>query len=172
MNCKKVFFRLHAYVDGEMPAELMREMDEHLGACPACRDQVERIRQARDILDSLSIPPVPQGFSDRVMAEAKRRAPDLKERKSLLPVQRQSFRWLFGDLSVPMRLAACGMVLLACLLGMFMSKELSISGNQAASVAEAENLDGFEWFSPTPPSSLGSAYLTLTLATPQNQEAR
>jgi anti-sigma factor RsiW len=161
MNCKKVLFRLHAYVDGEMPAELMREMDEHLGACPACRRQVERIRQVGNILDSLSAPPLPRGFSARVMAEAKRRSLSAKEKKSFLPVQWQPLRWLFGDLSVPMRLAACGIVLLACLFGMFMSKELSLSGSQAAAVAEAENLDGFEWFSPTPPASLGSAYLTL-----------
>jgi hypothetical protein len=60
-----------------------------------------------------------------------------------------------------MRLAACAMVLLACLLGMFMSRDLSMSGSSRITLAEAENLDGFEWFSPTPPASLGSAYLTL-----------
>ncbi|HQN20286.1 MAG TPA: zf-HC2 domain-containing protein [Syntrophobacteraceae bacterium] len=163
MNCKEVLSRLQVYVDGEMPAGLMREMDKHLDVCPSCRGQVERIRAVGNILGSLSVPPLPEGFSARVMAEARRRAPVAEKRKSFFPMDWQPLRWLL-DLSVPMRLAASTVVLLACLLGMFMSRELSLSGNQRTSVAETESLDGFEWFSPTPPTSLGSAYITLAQA--------
>ena len=70
MNCKKVLSRLHAYLDGEMPAKLMREMEEHLGVCPSCRSQVEHIRQVDDMLDSLTVPPLPEEFAARIMAEA------------------------------------------------------------------------------------------------------
>ena len=164
MNCKKVLSRLQAYVDGEMPAKLMSEMEEHLGGCPSCRGQVEHIRQVGGILDSLDVPPLPEGFSTRVMAEARKRAPLAKEKESFFPLDWQPLQWLL-DLSAPMRLAASAVVLLACLLGMLMSKELSLSGYHQTSVAEAENLDGFEWFSPTPPASLGSAYLSLASAT-------
>ena len=171
MNCKKVLSRLHAYVDGEVPASLMREMEEHLGACPSCRSQVERILQVDDILDSMSVPPLPHEFSARVMAEARRRALPVPGKRPLLGLDWMPLRW-FADLTVPMRLAACAMVLLACLLGMFMSRDLSLSGSPRTTVVEVENLDGFEWFSPTPPTSLGSAYLTLALTTPEDQGAR
>jgi anti-sigma factor RsiW len=171
MNCKKVFSRLHAYADGEVPERLMREMEEHLAACPSCRSQVERIRQVDDILDSMSVPPLPERFSARVMAEARRRALPAPGKKPLFGLDWMPLRW-FADLTVPMRLAACAMVLLACLLGMFMSRDLSLSGSTQTVVVEAENLDGFEWFSPTPPTSLGSAYLTLALTTPEDQSAR
>ena len=171
MNCKEILSRLHAYVDGEVQASLMREMEEHLDSCPACRGQVERIRQMRDILDSLTVPPLPSEFAARVMAEARRRAPLAKEKKSFFPLDWQPIRWLL-DLSVPMRLATCAMVLLACFLGMFMSRDLYLSGSPATTIAEAENLDGFEWFSPTPPTSLGSAYITLALSAPEDQGAR
>ena len=168
MNCKKVLSHLHAYIDGEAPARLMREMEEHLGICPSCRSQVERIRQVDDMLDSMTVPPLPQRFSARVMAEARRRAlPELGKRP-LLGLDWMPLRW-FADLTVPMRLAACAMVLLACLLGMFMSRDLSLSGIARTTVVEGENLDGFEWFSPTPPTSLGSAYLTLALTTPEER---
>ncbi len=160
MNCRMLPSRLNAYVDEEMPANLRREIDEHLSACPACRSQVECIRAVGNILDSLSVPPLPEGFSARVMAEARRMAPFTDKRKSFFPLKWQPLQWLL-DLSVPMRVAACTVALMACLLGMFMSRELSLSGNQRASVAETESLDGFEWFSPTPPTSLGSAYLSL-----------
>jgi anti-sigma factor (TIGR02949 family) len=171
MNCKKVLSRLHAYLDGEMPKKLMREMDEHLGACPSCRGQADRIRQVDSMLDNLNVPPLPPGFAARVMAEARRRDPLVKGKKSFFPLGLQPLQWLL-DLSTSMRLAACAMFLLACLLGMFMSKELSLSGNRQTTVAEAENLDGFEWFSPTPPASLGSAYLTLASTSTEDQGAR
>jgi anti-sigma factor RsiW len=171
VNCKKVLSTLHAYVDGEVLPKLRSEMEEHLGACSSCRTQVERIRQVDDILDGMSVPPLPQGFSARVMAKARKRVVLAKEKKSLFPLDWMPLRW-FADLTVPMRLAACAMVLLACLLGMFMSRDLSLSGSPQTTVVEVENLDGFEWFSPTPPTSLGSAYLTLALTTPEDQGAR
>jgi anti-sigma factor RsiW len=164
MNCRKVLSRLHAHLDEEMPAKLMREIEDHLGVCPSCRSQVERIRQVDDFLDSLTVPTLPQGFSARVMAEARRRALAAPGKRPLLGLDWMPLRW-FADLTVPMRLAACAMVLLACLLGMFMSRDLSLSGSPRTPVVEAENLDGFEWFSPTPPTSLGYAYLTLALTT-------
>lgn len=165
MKCKKVLPRLQAYVDGEVPERLMSEMEEHLDSCPGCRSQVERIRAIGDVLDNLTVPPLPEGFSVRVMAEAKRRAPVVKGKKSFFPLKWQPLQWVL-DLTVPMRLAACAVVLLACLLGVFMSEELSSSVSTQTSVAEAANLDGFEWFSSTPPASLGSAYLTMAGATP------
>lgn len=171
MNCKKVLSRLHAYLDEELPGTLMREMEEHLGACPSCRSQVERIRQMDVALDSFPVPPLPQGFSSRVMAEAQRKALSAPERRPLLGVDWLPLRWL-ADLTVPMRLAACAMVLIASLLGMFMSRDLSLSGSPQANFAAVENLDGLEWFSPTPPTSLGSAYLTLALTVPEDQGAR
>ena len=168
MICKKVLSRLHAYVDGEVQARLMREMEEHLGICPSCRSQVERIRQVDDMLDSMTVPPLPQRFSARVMAEARRRALPEPGKRPLLGLDWMPLRW-FADLTVLMRLAACAMVLLACLLGMFMSRDLSLSGIARTTVVEGENLDGFEWFSPTPPTSLGSAYLTLASTTPEER---
>jgi anti-sigma factor RsiW len=168
MNCNKVLSRLHAYVDGEVPAKLMRKMEEHLSACPSCRGQVESIRQVDYILDNLAVPPLPQGFSASVMAEARRRTLPKSEERPLLGLDWMPLRW-FAELTVPMRLATFAMVLLACLLGMFMSRDLSLSGSPRTTVVEAENLDGFEWFSPTPPTSLGSAYLTLALTAPDEK---
>jgi len=171
MNCKEILSRLHAYVDGELPARLMCEIEEHLGVCPSCRSQVERVRQVDDMLDSMSVPPLPEGFSARVMAEARRRALPAPGKRPLLGLDWMPLRW-FADLTIPMRLTACAMVLLACVLGMSMSRDLSLSGSPRTAVVEAENLDGFEWFSPTPPTSLGSAYLTLASTTPEDQGAR
>ena len=171
MECKKVLSRLQAYIDAELSAKLMREMEEHLGRCPACRGQAERIQKMKIILDSLAVSPLPAEFSARVMAEAMGRAALAKIKKPSFPPKWQPLQRLF-DLSVPMRLAACAVILLVCLLGVPMSKELSYSLNTQNAVAEGEHLDGFEWFSPAPPESLGSAYLTLAWNTDKGQRAR
>jgi anti-sigma factor RsiW len=168
MNCNLVRSRLHAYVDGEVPPEFMRDIEEHLKGCPSCRSQVERIRQVGGMLDNLAVPPLPREFAARVMAEARRRAPLFKEKKSIFPLGWRPVRWLL-DLSFSMRLAACAMVFLAFVLGIFMSKELSLPGNLGATAADAGNLEGFEWFSPTPPASLGSAYVTLAWTVPEER---
>jgi anti-sigma factor (TIGR02949 family) len=171
MNCSKVLSRLHAYLDGEVPAKLISEFEQHLGACPSCLSQVEHMRQVHDMFEGLSVPPLPQEFAARIMAKAQREVPFAKEKKSLFPLDWQPVQWLL-DLSVPMRLAAGAMVFLACLLGVSMSKELSLSRNPQNLFAQTENMDGFEWFSPPPPASLGSAYLALALVTPGDPRAR
>jgi anti-sigma factor RsiW len=171
MDCSKALSRLHAYLDGEVPAKLRREIDQHLSTCPACRSQVERIRQVHDMLEDLPVPRLPQEFSSRLMTRARGEVLFAKEKKSLFPLHWQPVQWLL-DLSAPMRLAACVVVFLAYLLGMSMSKELSLSRNPQNLVAQTENLDGFEWFGPTPPASLGSAYFALALATTEDPAAR
>jgi anti-sigma factor RsiW len=168
MKCTKVLSRLHAYVDGEMPAKLMSDMEEHLGTCPLCRIQVERIRGIHKVLDSLTVPPLPGEFKARVMTEARRRALPAREKKFLFLPDRQPLQRL-SDLSVSMYLAACAMVLLACLLGLFMGREVSQLEVPQAVAANTESLDGIEWFSPTPPTSLSSAYLTFALTSSEDR---
>jgi anti-sigma factor RsiW len=160
MNCHKVLVRLHAYLDGEASGKLKLEIDEHLRECPSCRGQVEHIRQMGDVLDNLSVPPLPDGFAARVMERARKKARLPQEKKSPFLLGFQPLRWLL-DLSIPMRAAACAAVFLACILGLFMSREASISGGRQASAVSPGDMDGFEWFNPTPPVSLGSAYFTL-----------
>ena len=171
MNCKKVLARLEAYADGETSEGFSRQMKEHICGCPACQVQLERIRQVGAILDSLTVPPIPEELSNRVMAEARRRVSAAEEKRSFFPRVWQELRWLL-ELSAPMRLAVCAVVLVACLLGMVMSKEVAMSWNRQSTVSEAENLDGFEWFGPSPPASLGSAYFSLASSTPEDQGAR
>jgi anti-sigma factor RsiW len=161
MNCRKVLSHLSAFLDGEAPTTIMRQIEAHLRVCPSCREQVTQMRDVGDLLDRQPVPPLPGEFSQRVMAEARRRIPLVRARKRFSPGA-WPLQWLL-DLSIPMRAAACGVVLLASISGLLMSRELSLSENQRADVAETESLDGLEWFSPTPPASLGSAYVTLSV---------
>jgi hypothetical protein len=129
------------------------------------------MRQVHDMLENLSVPPLPQEFAARLITRARREVLFAKEKKPLFPLHWRPVQWLL-DLSAPMRLAACAVVLLACLLGMSMSREISLSRNPQNLFAQTENLEGIEWFSPTPPASLGSAYFALASMTPGDQSGR
>jgi hypothetical protein len=63
--------------------------------------------------------------------------------------------------SAPLRLTACATVLLAFFLGVALGRGVLVFGNNQTTVAGAASMEGFEWFSQTPPASLGSTYLML-----------
>ena len=169
MNCREVLSLLDVYQDGELSDTRRLKVEAHLAVCRACREVHEGLGQVGDLLDSLEVPLLPHGFAARVVSEARDRGlPVIQPPQPLAPLGWWPLRW-FGELSAPMRLAACGALLLACLLGMFMSKEFSLRENRQTLVAATEELEGLEWFNPTPPASLGAAYLNLALTTPEDR---
>jgi anti-sigma factor RsiW len=160
MKCRKILSRLNAYADRELAKERRHEVEDHLDHCQACRAQFERIRQVEDLLDTIAIPAVPEGLAARVMVQARSKAPFTTARKPLFAADWLRLRW-FTALPTPMRLVACALVLLAFFLGVTMSREVSLSGSRLTTEARVESLEGLEWFSPTPPDSLESSYLSL-----------
>jgi anti-sigma factor RsiW len=48
-DCREVFARLSAYLDGELAPEVRRELEEHLCGCPPCIDFVESLRRTVDL---------------------------------------------------------------------------------------------------------------------------
>ncbi len=160
MRCKKVLSHLNAYADHELSDRLSREIDDHLRDCGMCRIQFKRILQVGASLNALGVLPVPVGFAERIMSEARSRVLLGAEKKSFFAWDGFSLQWL-SELSVPVRLAACTMVLLAFFLGMTMSREISLSGNNQATASRETDMEGFEWFSPSPPESLEHTYMIL-----------
>jgi len=161
MRCRKVTSYLNAYADGELPEKQRLSVKEHLATCEACQRRLEEIRGI-DVLfqGTLSVPPVPDGFAARIMAEARRRQSVVAPKRS----EWNPLQWVAG-LSVPMRIAACVAILLAFATG------LSLDGGwmtrQGMSSQPEKNLSGLEWFEPTPPGSIGSVYIAMTTQTYQ-----
>jgi anti-sigma factor RsiW len=171
MNCKKVLSKLNAYVDGELPDKRRCKMEAHFSMCRVCREQLEELEQVGERLDFLEVPSIPSGFASRVTARAGNRQISSSPGKMPFPFANwQPLRW-FGELSIPMRAAAFGVIILALLLGAFMGKEITSPTGQQT-MAGAQNMDELEWFGSTPPTSIGSAYLTLALAPTEGLEIK
>lgn len=171
MPCRfKYRHRLGAYLDGELNPQESEAIAKHLADCATCSAALEEIRRLVPALLTLDAPPLPSGLTVRILAEARRRtALGTPERISVSPGFWPPHRWL-QELSVPMRVAACAVVLLAFVLGLTMGREVSLFGSPRGIAPIEESLDGFEWFSPTPPLSLGSAYLTMASASRDIEE--
>ena len=160
MRCKRIVAFLSLYVDDALSGSRKCAVEQHLRDCEACRAQLERIRQLGNLLNDLPVPPVPEGFAGRVMAEAKTRLPETKPRRILPQVIWDPLRW-FAEFSAPMRLAALATILLACVVGLTMNGGVFVD-KQGQVQGSVKNQYGLEWFDPTPPGSVGSVYLAMT----------
>jgi anti-sigma factor RsiW len=65
--------RVTAYVDGALPAEARAEVEAHLPACAACREQEAFERGLRERMRALPTPALPAGLEDRVRRRVRRR---------------------------------------------------------------------------------------------------
>ena len=47
MNCEEASILLHALIDGELDAGHAREVEAHIGSCPACAAQLREFQEFR-----------------------------------------------------------------------------------------------------------------------------
>lgn len=62
--------RLGAYVDGELAGRIARRVEQHVERCPACRREVQSLRELHDALRTAATPPPvvdPEVFRTRVL---------------------------------------------------------------------------------------------------------
>ncbi len=160
MRCRKAVYFLNAYADGELTGKRQRLVKDHLASCQSCRMRLEEIRGLQGVLkDSLLVPPLPDGLSARIMAEARRsRSRCVSESDPLFPAW-NPLLWI-AELSASMRVTACATVLLALGAGLFLNGG-QVTGPEM-SIEPGDTLYGLEWFDPAPPGSISSIYIAMT----------
>ena len=67
-DCDACGPELGSYLLGDVAAAVRREINTHLAACPACRNELERERELRAGLASLPLATCPDDVSARVLA--------------------------------------------------------------------------------------------------------
>lgn len=163
MKCDRVRTRLNAYADGELSGLRRWRIGRHVRGCPACRSFLASLGELNRMLGQLPLPALPAGLAERVVAAAKHRAPSTTRPS---PIGRVA-EWLTQGLTgmpVPLRIAACGTVLVASLLGSLVADRVAPGSPQEAALNAGQTLDGLEWFGVAPPLSVAGAYLTLAQA--------
>ena len=72
-NIEEISEQLSAYLDGELSGEETRRVEEMLADDPALSDELESLREVRQLLRSLPREQAPDGLIDAALAQAQRR---------------------------------------------------------------------------------------------------
>ena len=142
MKCRKTKL-ISACIDGELEGEEKTLFEAHLRGCLECSRRIEGIRATRTLFTNAERYKAPYGFSARVMAKV---AEGETKRFSLFPLWTK-----FAEVVVVLVVITVGVI-----SGGFLMN--SMMGQRTANIASSFSLEIFE---PTPPGSLGGAYLAL-----------
>ena len=130
--CETFAALLDPFVDGELSPDEMARVQAHLDACPACRAYVDDAMAIRAAFPDAEDTPVPDGFSESVMARI--RAETVSQKRKNRP-------WLKALASLA---ACCAIVLLAAPMFSHGSKtEAAPAEAPAAAAASTERAMGF-----------------------------
>ncbi|KPL04663.1 MAG: hypothetical protein AMK75_00965 [Planctomycetes bacterium SM23_65] len=68
MNCRTICDHLSAYLDGELEAELAREVKAHLDSCERCREELDSLRELTGMLHALPRERAPEEIEREVVS--------------------------------------------------------------------------------------------------------
>ena len=68
LHCQEIEQRLDDYLEGELPAKEMLQVEAHLQRCSECCSLVNDLREIISIAATLADQPVPAGVSQRLRA--------------------------------------------------------------------------------------------------------
>jgi anti-sigma factor RsiW len=66
IDCQHVWEYISAYIDGEVPAELRAEIDQHLETCEICSAVLDSTRNVVVLIGDDRVFELPAGFTDRL----------------------------------------------------------------------------------------------------------
>lgn len=168
MRCRIVQEKLDAYLAEGLRATDQRQVEAHLRSCPVCRDELVRLKQLLALLKSDSaIPPVPDGFSSRLMAKARQRLAACQPPEMSVP---WSIRRWWTSVFFPMRAEVAATLAAGLLIGVFLGQQTWHSAHpsnpQQATQADPLAVYELDYLTNAPGDSLAGTYLAL-MGSPQ-----
>jgi len=118
MRCTTARRHLDAYASNEMAAPTRARVDRHLARCEQCRQALARLGRLAALLQGVATPPVPEGFSARLLSEARRR---LDAGQPTTSASWDPFHW-WVSASLAMRLAATAALAAGLAIGALMGR--------------------------------------------------
>ncbi len=104
-SCEEMELYINLYLDGMLPSEETRQLEEHLERCQDCRERFEQLRAIKDALETLE-EPAPEGLHGRILDYVEKYGPGSAHTVSPQPKVLKLKRWL-KTLST---IAACALI--------------------------------------------------------------
>jgi len=165
MRCREVQHKLDLFATQELTSSECEGIEAHLESCAGCREALWRLRRLEDLLAASPVPPVPEGFAARVVAQ-------VKEQQTIAAARRSPRSRLVRLAWKRIRFSAATAAALAAglMLGLFMGRDTWWSGTEGPSAAANQPAEllaasGFDDLVEPGGDSLAQAYLGLTTAT-------
>jgi len=115
LTCRNIEHLRDAYLDGDLPASLMAEVDAHLLQCPECQRQLELLRVCGNVIArDFSEPPASPGLASRVLDSLPRR-PAAAPGSTVLLTRRQRRRIVLERVAASAVPAIAAMIAVAVL---------------------------------------------------------
>ena len=160
MRCREVQDKLELLAAQELTPEERVRIEAHLETCAACRDAMAKVRRLEDMLLAAPVPPVPEGFAGRVVAQARAQQVAAFRPKRGSSFEQPAWKRIRVSVSTAAALAA------GLMLGVAMGYQTWQAGRLGAVNPSGDLLaaSGLEFLAEPGGDSLAETYLGLTTA--------
>jgi anti-sigma factor RsiW len=155
MRCEYVKQELDRYIQGDLSERDSKEINRHLSKCQNCSDALSRIRKLQGLLEDTLLPPVPEGFTERLMQRARRQQ---YLQRSSEPTVIRLWEWLGrADLK---KAAVAAAVIIGLSLGLLMGVQTSRQSYKAQVAGSSVLVDAYhlDYLTEAPENSLSRVY--------------
>ena len=160
MQCKYAQKQLRAFSLGELSVDIRQMVNEHLSGCVACRLKLAAVDDVAGVLAAAKMPPIPVGFSARVLAMARqRRNAEVAETWNLMHWWRLT--------SAPMHAAAAAALVIGLAVGLLMGQASAPLPSHSVGQKQPDPADAYplDYFGAAPGDSLAANYFALAATT-------
>lgn len=126
MKCIEYRELISAYVDEMLNPQEEEQLITHLKTCQACREEVEILKEMRQMCQQMEEVSLPEGFHEDLMKQLKR------EEQVKSPIIKFAFRWQYGGALVATMLVG---ILFFSQLGTFSSRSKQVEENATTEAA-------------------------------------
>ena len=160
MHCENVQQQLNRFAAGDLPVADRQTVQAHLAECAACRAKLAEFDAVAGVVASTPTPPIPSGFTSRVMAAA-------RQRQEAQPVAAWNLLRWWRLTSAPMHAAAAAILIVGLSVGVVLGWTFAPSAARAETAAQVDPVDVYQidYLGEAPSGSLADSYLTLVSAT-------
>ena len=158
MRCKYLKLKLDRYLKGDLPERDTKEIQQHLSKCQDCSDALYRLRKLEGVFQDTSLPPVPAGFTERLMQRARRRQDSQKLPESTVIRLREWF-----DRADFKKTAVAAGLIIGLSLGLLMGLQTSRQSykTQVAGSSALVDTYHFDYLTEAPENSLSRVYIQM-----------
>jgi anti-sigma factor RsiW len=151
MKCSQIRKMISPYVDNELAPDELKLFTSHIQGCPACKEELEKIRSIHQLFACAERFEAPLGFATRVMAHVEE-----TEEAGLF----SRIRRLFAIRPLFLRTLEVAFALVIMLIGV-MSGNMLVADRTPGTQPTIQESFSLDLFQATPPDSIGGAYMKL-----------